>query len=513
MSLHPQNPRLGKVASRSHRLRVAKNDAALYVDLVNHAPVGLMVLRPPEEESGAFKILAINQAALAISSLKELDAADVRGKGVNEVFPGICEHDLKRTLSSVLQSGACHLGQIQRDDTSLVENTFSIQTFPLPNKCLGLAIESISERKRAENALRSVQVGLLDFLETTPDAMVLCDQEGHILYVNLRTEWLFGYSRTQLYQQPVELLVPERFRQQQAFPWIQPGATPQRLSMANGLELFCRRSDGSEFPAEITFSESRVEGRLVICTAIRDITERKRGEEALRKTAEELSRSNAELEQFAHAASHDLQEPLRTVISIAQLFGLDYSDQLDQRAIRYLSMIVGSSKRMQSLLDGLLQYSRVGAQEKPFQSVNCEEVCDAAAADLKAAFEQSGALLNRGRMPCVQGDRTQLTQLFQNLLANAIKFRGQQSPRIDVSCEKRDQQWVFAVRDNGIGIPPEKFDRIFHLFCRLHAREEYPGTGIGLALSRKIVTRHGGRIWVDSKPGEGSVFFFTLPAG
>jgi light-regulated signal transduction histidine kinase (bacteriophytochrome) len=116
-------------------------------------------------------------------------------------------------------------------------------------------------------------------------------------------------------------------------------------------------------------------------------------------------------------------------------------------------------------------------------------------------------------MPCVQGDRTQLTQLFQNLLANAIKFRGQQSPRIDVSCEKRDQQWVFAVRDNGIGIPPEKFDRIFHLFCRLHAREEYPGTGIGLALSRKIVTRHGGRIWVDSKPGEGSVFFFTLPAG
>jgi PAS domain S-box-containing protein len=499
--------------SRFEASQVRGDDPELYFDLAKHAPVGLMVLEPPEGEGRTFKILSANHAAIAISALKELDAADVHGKEINELFPSICEHDLEQSLSNVLRSGCpCHLGQVQQGDADLVENAFSIQAFPLPNNHLGLAIESISERKRSEAALRIVQTGFLEILDTVPDAVLLCDPEGRILFVNRQAEQLFGYKRVQLFQQPVEQLFPERLRQEQLFPWIPHPAESQRHSVAMRVELFWRREDGTEFPAEVTLSETNVEGNLVVCAAIRDTTERKRGEEAVRRAVEEMTRSNAELEQFAHAASHDLQEPLRTVISVAQLFGMDYSEQLDEQAKRYLSMVVESSKRMQSLLNGLLQYARSGAQQKPFEIVNCGEVCDAAAADLKAAFEQSGAVLTREHLPSVKGDRVQLIQLFQNLLANAIKFRRQLPPRIHVSCERRDQQWVFAVRDNGIGIPHEKFEKIFHLFSRLHGLEHYPGTGIGLAVCRKIVTQHGGRIWVESQPGEGSVFYFSFPA-
>jgi light-regulated signal transduction histidine kinase (bacteriophytochrome) len=241
------------------------------------------------------------------------------------------------------------------------------------------------------------------------------------------------------------------------------------------------------------------------------LTESKRAEQAVLQTAEELTRSNKELDQFAHAASHDLQEPLRSISSLSRLLVLDYSQKIDATGITYLSAVVESAKRMKGLLDGLLKYSRVGAQRNPVDLVNCEEACDAAVADLRVAFEQSHAVLTRDPLPTVPGDRTQLIQLFQNLLANAIKFRGPDLPCVHISAQRRGHEWLLAVRDNGIGIDPQKFDQIFLLFHRLHSRDEYPGTGIGLALCRKIVSQHGGHIWVESTPGKGAIFFFTLP--
>jgi len=511
MSLHSQNRTVGKLPKRSTGSQIETDDLSLYLELVKHAPVGLLILQQPEENSGSFKIVTANQAATAISFLKDADVVDLCGKGLNQAFPTICESDLKKVFASMARSGcACHIGQLQKHTTGM-EHVFSIQAFRIDNKHLGLAFESISERKRAENALGVIQTGLLDFLEAAPDAMLLCSQEGQILFVNSQTECLFSYKRAELNQQPLELLLAERLRRQHVLPWTHQRAERCRNPASVVRELSCRRADGSEFPAEITCTEFRVEEGLGICVAIRDITERQRAEEALRKAAEDLARSNGELEQFAHAASHDLQEPLRTVISTAQLLALDYADQLDQCARKYIALVVESSKRMQSLLDGLLKYSRVGAERKSVELVNCEEACDAATTDLKAALEESRALLTRGPLPCVQGDRIQLIQLFQNLLANAIKFRGEGPPRIHICAERSEQEWVFAVRDNGLGIDPEKSEVIFHLFRRLHRREEYPGTGIGLALCKKIVTQHGGRIWVQSEAGKGSVFFFTLP--
>jgi PAS domain S-box-containing protein len=519
MSLHPRHGSLKKVRAGLDRSRVKEasetDERLLCLELVKHAPVGLMILRPEKHQARhTFKILAANQAAIALSHLNDREAAHLRGKSISDLFPSICVKDLDEALSEVVRSGRpCHLGLFQQGDARMPEHTFSVQAFSLPNHCLGLTFESISERKRAEETLRVIEAGFFNFIESAPDAMLLCDREGRILLANSQTEQLFGYQRAQLYHQPVELLVPERLRQRHLAQRTAYLTQPYRRSMGSGPELFCRRADGSEFPAEISLSAVNTEAGLMICAAIRDVTESKRAEEALRRTAAELTRSNTELDQFAHAASHDLQEPLRTVTSLAQLLSLDYSDKLDAQARSYLTSVVASAKRMQSLLDGLLKYSRVGAQRNPFDRVDLNEVCDAVVADLKVAFEQSQAQLTRDSLPAVRGDRIQLIQLFQNLLANAIKFRGTRSPRIHVSAQRRDQEWVLAVHDNGIGINPEKFDQIFLLFHRLHGREEYPGTGIGLALCKKIVAQHGGRIWVESERDAGAVFFFTLPIG
>jgi light-regulated signal transduction histidine kinase (bacteriophytochrome) len=230
----------------------------------------------------------------------------------------------------------------------------------------------------------------------------------------------------------------------------------------------------------------------------------------LAQRSQELTRSNAELEQMAYVASHDLQEPLRMVASYMQLLEQQYADRLDADAHEFIGFAVDGAKRMQTLIDDLLAYSRVGTRAKPLQPTDCAALVATALGSLRMAIEESGAQVQCGPLPVVMGDAAQLTQLFQNLIANAIKFRGRQAPRIAVWADPDDGFWRFAVQDNGIGIAPEYFERIFVMFQRLHSRSTYPGTGIGLAICKKIVERHGGRIWVESTPGTGSTFQFTL---
>ena len=243
----------------------------------------------------------------------------------------------------------------------------------------------------------------------------------------------------------------------------------------------------------------------------REIVAREQTENELSALVDELRRSNAELEQFAYVASHDLQEPLRMVSSYTQLLARRYKGRLDDDADEFIGFAVDGANRMQTLINDLLQYSRVGTRGKELAPTDVSAVFDAACANLKRAIDESEAEVTSGELPAVMGDDVQLGQLFQNLIGNALKFRGEERPRVRVEAEpQNDQTWLFSVKDNGIGIAPEYRERIFVIFQRLHGRTEYSGTGIGLAVCKKIVERHGGRIWVESSPGEGSTFYFTL---
>ncbi|GAB4283048.1 MAG: hypothetical protein Fur0025_12700 [Oscillatoriaceae cyanobacterium] len=235
-------------------------------------------------------------------------------------------------------------------------------------------------------------------------------------------------------------------------------------------------------------------------------------QQELAQRAKELERSNAELENFAYIASHDLQEPLRTITNFAQLLFLRYQGKLDGKADRYISFIVQGCSRMQQLIEDLLDYSRVDLGGRKFTPTDCDRVLDRALANLNALLATTGGVVNRSELPVVIGDEPQLVDLFQNLIANALKFHGSQPPQVDIWAEKRDGEWLFGVRDRGIGIEARFFDRIFVIFQRLHAPDDYSGTGIGLAICKKIVERHGGRIWVESSLGNGSVFYFTIPS-
>ena len=241
-----------------------------------------------------------------------------------------------------------------------------------------------------------------------------------------------------------------------------------------------------------------------------EIAVRQKAEAVVEQRSQELARSNAELEQMAYVASHDLQEPLRMVTSYLQLLEQRYGGRLDADAHEFIAFAVDGAKRMQALIDDLLTYSRLGTKVKPLQPTDCGAVMETVRRLLRMAIDESGAQLQYAALPMVMGDAAQLTQLFQNLIANAIKFQAGQPPQIAVRAEPEGEFWRFEVQDNGIGIAPEYFDRIFVMFQRLHSRSTYPGTGIGLAICKKIVERHGGRIWVESAPGQGTVFKFTL---
>ncbi len=484
-------------------------------------------------------------------------------------------------------------------------------------------------------------------LECAPDAMIITDAEGVMLIVNAEAERLFDYPRLDLIGQPIELLMPERFRGAHPRHRAQYASQPHRRPMGAGLELFGRRRDGSEIPVEISLAPLPIEGAGLTCCAIRDVsarrsaeevhrrtmeayrmavevaeigtwfwdvvkdqitwsgqfrklfglqsdavlnydeitrlihpedkpridaaimaalhrdvpydieyrivwpdgsirwliakgrvrrnadgapldmqgtitdvTERKRAQEVLRqreaqeRRTAELMRSNHDLEQFAYVAAHDLQEPLRMVASFTQLLGQRYKGRLDADADEFIDFAVDGAQRMQQLIKDLLAYCRLGTGGQAPRRSSCLEALDEALRNLSAAIDESGATITNDALPEVMADRAQLAQLFQNLIGNAIKYRSEHPPRIHVGVRASEsEEWIFSVQDNGIGIDAKYHDRIFGMFQRLHGRTRYPGTGIGLTLCRKIVERHGGRIWVEPGAGTGTTFMFSLPSG
>ena len=358
--------------------------------------------------------------------------------------------------------------------------------------------QDISDRKQAEQKIR-FQSRLLDAVE---QAVIATDLEGNIIYWNHYAEVLYGWSAVEVMGRLVVDVVPAPSTKEQAAKLM------SRLQVGESWsgEFLVQRRDGTTFPAMVFDSPIYNEqGSLIGIVGVSvDITERKRAEE-------ELQRSNAELQQFAYVASHDLQEPLRMVSSYTQLLAECYQGQLDAQADKFIAFATEGATRMQQLLEDLLDYSRVSRRPQPFEPINCTTILKDVLTDLAVTMQESSAVVTADSLPTVLGDRTQLRQLLQNLISNAIKFRREEPPVVHISAEPQEDFWLFTVRDNGIGIDPQFAERIFVLFQRLHSRQEYPGTGIGLAICKKIVERHAGRIWVESHLGEGSTFYFTLP--
>jgi len=350
--------------------------------------------------------------------------------------------------------------------------------------------ETTVSRSYVENILRSMV-----------NALIIVSPQGVILRVNAAACRMLGYSQDELVDRPFTMVLGDAGPLEG--PWTDDIV---RYGSIRGVDAVYRTRSGRRIPVSFTASvmaDDSGEPQAVVCVAA-DITQRKR-------TEQELARSNEELERFAYVASHDLQEPLRMVSSFVQLLAKRYEGRLDAEADEYIHYAVDGAKRMKTLITDLLTYSRVRTRGRDPEPTDAGEVVRTVLADLGQAIREAGATVECGRLPVVMADRTQLGQLVQNLLSNAIKYRREQAPRVSISAEADEDMWRFAVRDNGIGIEPKHFERIFVIFQRLHGRGEYPGTGIGLAVCKKIVERHGGRIWVESAPGKGATFYFTLP--
>jgi PAS domain S-box-containing protein len=502
---------------------------------------------------------------------------------------------------------------------------------------LGVVMD-VTERKDAEKHLAQMEGRYRGLLEAAPDAMVVVNQSGEIVLLNVQAEKQFGYRRDELVGQKVKNIIPEGFAERLVADGTRTAAEALAQQIGTGTELRGRRKDGSEFPIEIMLSPLDSAEGIQVTAAIRDvttrktaekalreaeerfralannisqlawmadekgyifwynqrwfdytgttleemagwgwrkvhhpdhvqqvvtkisncfqtgevwedtfplrgrdgdyrwflsravpirdlegtvsrwfgtntdITERKKSEEHLLKAVEELKRSNDELQQFAYVASHDLQEPLRMVASYTQLLARRYKGRLDSEADEFIAFAVDGANRMQRLIQDLLAYSRAGINGKVLREISSENALKEALINLRAMIEESGAVVTHDSLPAITTDDTQLAQVFQNLVGNAIKYHSAEVPHVHVSATKNGgKEWIFSVRDNGLGIAPQYFERIFILFQRLHGRTEFKGTGIGLAICKKILERLGGRIWVESEPEKGSTFYFALP--
>jgi PAS domain S-box-containing protein len=372
---------------------------------------------------------------------------------------------------------------------------------------VGSQVGRVIERARAEEALRLSEAKFAGIISISSDAIVSVDEAQRIIFFNQGAEQTFGYTAEEAMGQPLEMLIPEVHRAGHADRVREFGHSGVRARrMGERGQISGRRKSGEVFPADASISHLEVGGNRIYTAVLRDVTERARAEQ-------ELARSNAELEQFAYVASHDLQEPLRMVASYTQLLARRYGDKLDEDAHEFIGYAVDGVRRMQSLISDLLAYSRVGSRGDTPERTDLNAVFATTLEALGPAIDESGAEVTSDPLPTVAADAVQIGQVLQNLVANAVKFRGEASPRVQVAASRAGGEWTISVQDNGIGLAPEYAPRIFVIFQRLHTRAEYPGTGIGLAICKKIVERHGGRIWVESEPGHGSTFFFTLPAG
>ena len=347
-------------------------------------------------------------------------------------------------------------------------------------------------------------------IATVVDGVIIIDEAGVVQKFNPACVKMFGYGPEEVIGANVKMLMPEGFAREHDQYLRNYRETGEAKIIGIGREVVGRRKDGSEFPMDLSVGAMATGSGRGYVGILRDISERKQAERELQDYTERLKRSNEELEQFAYVASHDLQEPLRMISSYCDLLKRRYYRQLDADANDFIDYAIDGAKRMRALIDDLLTYSRVGREEIRTAEVDTNEVVDAAVASLSRAAGDAQAEIVWDGLPTVSGHRGQLGQLFQNLIGNALKFRSDEVPRIRIQSGPQNGFWRFSVSDNGIGIDPQFADRVFRMFQRLHGKGRYPGGGIGLAVCKKIVERHGGTIWVKRGQSRGTTIEFTL---
>jgi PAS domain S-box-containing protein len=498
-----------RLAEAAQRDSEAKESGAKFRGLLEAAPDAMIVVNERGE------IVLVNlQAEKQFGYRRD----ELLGKMVNSIVPrGFAERLVADGLRSAEDALAQQIGTgieltARRKDGS--EFPIEIMLSPLRSTegiLVTAAIRNISVRKDAEAHLVQMENKYRGLLEAAPDAMVVVNQAGKIVLLNLQAETQFGYRRDELLGQKMSNIVPSGFPERLVADSLRSAEDALAQQIGTGIELTARRKDGSEFPIEIMLSPLKSADGVLVTAAIRDITARKNSEAQLLEKVRELNRSNEELQQFAYIASHDLQEPLRMVASYTALLARRYKGKLDSDADDFIAFAVDGASRMQLLIRDLLAYSRVGSKGKELVDTSSAEALQHAIHNLRGAIEGSSALVTHDALPSVMADEMQLTQLFQNLVGNAIKYRRAGVPRVHITAVPNDaNKWMFSVQDNGLGIESQFFDKIFGVFQRLHKREEFDGTGIGLAICKKIVERHGGTISVESTFGEGSTFYFPL---
>ncbi len=476
--------------------------------IYNSAPIGLCVL---DSELRYVRINDLMAEFNGFSPEKHI------GKTINELLPDLSTQ-AEDAAREVFQSGEKIFDREFNGLTAAqpgVLRTWIEQWYPLKdstNNVIGVNVAAleITDMKKAEETLKKSEEKLRLAIEGADAGMWFWDLEKGLMEWTDRSKNIFGIE-------PQMKLTYDIF-----LSAVHPDDR-DAVDEATGRTL----NDGDEFKVEMrtvwpdgsihwVYSLGRVfydvqdTAKEMIGIAI-DITDAKMAEQELKETLKQLKRSNAELEQFAYVASHDLQEPLRMITSFLQLLQRRYEHKLDSDANEFIQFAVDGAARMQELVNDLLAYSRIERSTGAFEEVNTEEILKQIIFDSKVLVEEHNANISYDHLPVVKADYPQLVQVFQNLINNSIKYNAQDQPRVHVSAIKNDNDWIFKIEDNGIGIDPAHGDRIFKIFQRLHARNEYEGTGIGLAIAKRIVERHGGMIWYDSNPGEGSIFYFNLP--
>jgi PAS domain S-box-containing protein len=494
----------------SRDLSESREAGAKYRGLLEAAPDAMVVVN----QAGQIVLLNL-QAEKQFGYFRD----ELVGQQVTNIIPeGFAERLISDGARTAAEALAQHIGTgieliARRKDGS--EFPIELMLSPLENTegiLVTAAIRDISVRKAAASHLQQMDGRYRGLLEAAPDPMVLVNQAGDIVLVNLQTERAFGYRRDELVGGSAEMLFSAGCLQRlSAYTRKAPDGSFSEQSRA-GIELDGRRKDGTEFPLEAMLSPlATADEGVLLAVAIRDISTRKQVEAALRQTVAELNRSNEELGQFAYIASHDLQEPLRMVASYTQLLSKRYAGKLDSDADEFIAFAVDGANRMQRLIQDLLAYSRIGTLGKVLLKTSSEQALQQAITNLSGTIEDREVEVTHDPLPNVLADEGQLVQLFQNLVGNAIKYQSGGVPRVHVSSVRQaDAKWLFSVKDNGIGIEAKYFERIFGMFQRLHRREDFAGTGIGLAICKKIVERHGSTISVESEPGHGSTFRFAL---